>query len=86
MVAPIGTLKVNLPSKSVILPFWVPFTLTVAPIIGPWSSKTSPVTTLSLSCCVTATASERFSSPKLLPGHMTKKAKIKIHNLFFIKK
>ena len=47
--------NVKLPSKSVIVPFVVPFTITFAPITGiPAPSTTTPVTFLP--CCTTDTS------------------------------
>ena len=42
-MAPAFTFNLNLPSKSVTVPFDVPFSFTVAPMTGPISSSTVPV-------------------------------------------
>lgn len=55
MVQPLGALLIlNLPSKSVTVPFAVPFITTDAPIIGsPFWSTTKPLQTLSYCCTLT---------------------------------
>ena len=46
-VLPASTFSLKLPSKSVTVPFDVPFSITVAPMTGPIASVTVPV----ISCC-----------------------------------
>ena len=57
MLAPGFTKSVKLPSKSVVVPFWVPLSMMLTPVAGPMASLTVPVTFTV--CAIAATPRSR---------------------------
>ncbi len=66
-IVPAFTFSLKLPSKSVTVPFDVPFSITVAPMTGPMSSSTVPVISVCAYIIVLTSKSIMLSSARLSP-------------------
>ena len=80
------SLRLKLPSVSVIVPFVVPFTTTDAPAIGPNSSSTVPVTfpfcwEIAVSCFSGAKSADALTGSVIAPATRIKLTGLKFFNI-----